>query len=58
MIKVEKKKIVKVEKVAVVEEVKEVVVVKYDFDGLYSCKIKKVDSEGIVHIIFSEPMID
>lgn len=41
-----------VEKVEIIEEDKN------KYDGEYTCKIKKVDSGGVAHLIFSEPMID
>jgi hypothetical protein len=42
----------------VVEEVVEEIVDKNIYDGNFTFKIKKIDTEGVAHIEFSEPMID
>jgi hypothetical protein len=66
VLKVTAKSKVKVKEDKVIEEVKEKVVEKVIeevvdtniYDGEFTAKIWKVDSNGVAHIVFSEEMID
>jgi hypothetical protein len=56
---VEKKEKIEVNKT--VEIIEEEIIIFEDktiYDGNFTCRIKKVDTEGVAHLIFSENMID
>jgi hypothetical protein len=56
-IKVQKEEVKNETVKEVVEEVVEVIDTNI-YDGNFTFKVKKIDTEGVAHIIFSEPMID